>query len=214
MNKLLVVSSLMALSAATQAYADAGERWPRWYVGLSGGLSYLQDSDISGTSTGSLEYNGGGMATLSLGYQPPFGGAPFNGLRLEAELGYHDNGLNNFSFATSHGSVQSISYMGNAYYDFRNSSGWTPYVGAGAGGASVQLSKSSGLGNTSGTDSVFAYQFMGGIGYAPQTMPMTEWTLGYRYFVEDSPEFNAVGGKVKLDDLTSHNVEVGAKFRF
>jgi hypothetical protein len=59
-----------------------------------------------------------------------------------------------------------------------------------------------------------ADQAMAGIGYSPKSLPMTEWTLGYRYFVMNSPDFNTAAGKIKLDSPKAHTAEIGAKFKF
>ena len=55
---------------------------------------------------------------------------------------------------------------------------------------------------------------MAGVSYAPSSLPMTEWILGYRYFVANEPEFRSATTPIKLDDYTAHNVEVGGRFRF
>src|SRR4051812_11470044 len=137
MNKKLLVSAVFGLSAfAAQALADQpyGERWPRWYVGLSGGVAFLDKTDIGGAQSGSLDYDTGGIGTISLGYMPPFRGPVLSGLRLEAEGGYHYNTLHSLNLggaqAATNGHIQAYSYMGNLYYDMRNGSQWTPYVGA------------------------------------------------------------------------------------
>lgn len=217
MKKITAAAAAMAL-IASQSHAQ--ERWPRWYAGLSGGPTFLDDSDIGGASTGELDYDTtGGFGVVSLGYMPPSAFQPFSNMRLEAELGYHHSGIDGVTIggtpvANPRGAVQMISYMGNVYYDFRNDSQWTPYLGAGAGGARVSLSKNSGLGNTGGNDNVFAYQFMGGIGYSPRSLPQTEWVLGYRYFAIQDPEFRTATTPVEIEDYNTHNVEIGGRFRF
>ncbi len=208
-----------AAIAVSNAQAQENERWPRWYLGLSGSLTFLNDSDVRGASSGKQDYNStGGGVNFSLGYMPPLGGGMLGNFRIEAEGGYHTVGLDSYVLngtpGTSSGRTSAWSYMGNLYYDFRNASRWTPYMGAGAGGADVKLSKTSGLGNTSDHDNVFAYQFMAGLSYAPQSIPLTEWNLGYRYFATQNPEFATATGPIKLTDYNAHNVEVGAKFRF
>jgi opacity protein-like surface antigen len=214
MYKLSVIAALTAATLFTTTANADQERWPRWYVGLSGGVTFLGDTDLSGGTTGNLDYDMGGIGTLSLGYMPPLTMQPLSNMRIEAELGYHYNQTDSLVLAgtptATDGYIRAISYMGNLYYDLRNMSRWTPYFGAGAGGAQLTLSRGSNVGNTDTTDTVFAWQLMAGLGYSPVTMPMTEWTLGYRYFVAQSPEF----GDIELDDYTAHNVEIGGKFRF
>jgi len=218
-KSLLSFSALVLSLISAQASATMQEeRWPRWYVGLSGGVQFLKDDDIRGASTGKAKFKTGETFTGSLGYMPHFGVSALENLRFEAELGYHNAGLDggtvNGVLTPGRGHVQAWSYLGNVFYDFRNSTRWTPYLGAGAGGARVQLSRNSGLGNTGDESGVFAYQFMAGLAYAPENIPMTEWSLGYRYFVMQDPEYNSPAGKLKLRNLDSNNVELGAKFRF
>jgi OmpA-OmpF porin, OOP family len=218
MNRLLFISGIMAAGmVVSQANANE-ERWPRWYVGLTGGVTFLEDDDISGGATGNMDFKTGGMGAISLGYMPALTMQPLSNMRFEAELGYHFNKLDSLTLSgtptATDGQIQGYSYMGNLYYDFRNSSQFTPYIGGGAGGAHLMLNRTSGLGNTDTGDNVFAYQFMGGIAYAPTTMPATEWNLGYRYFVAQDPTFGSPTGKIKRDDYTAHNVELGGKFRF
>lgn len=198
--------------------ANADERWPRWYVGLSTGLAFVEDSDLSGAVNGDQEYEAGVGLTASLGYMPFFGSPYLDNIRMELELGYRYASLDGFTNAgtpsNSSGSARMFTYLANAYYDFHSDSQWTPYLGAGLGGASVQVSKGSGLGITDDKDTVFAYQFLTGVTYAPTSIPMTEWGLGYRYFTADSPGFSTAGASLSFDDMTSHNIEANARFRF
>lgn len=215
MRKLLIAACILTLSAAA---AHAAPTWPNWYVGLNAGVTFLDDQDISGGVTGNADSDAGWAGAVSLGYAPPSTMQPFSNMRFEAELGYHFHGLDSLVLSgtptATNGDIKAMSYMGNLYYDFRNESGWTPYLGAGAGGARVMLSKNSGIGNTDRQDNVFAYQFMAGVFYAPRSMPMTEWGIGYRYFVAQDPEFASATTPIKLDDFTAHSVELGARFRF
>lgn len=214
MNKLLLTASALVLVASVSSVQ--AEEWPRWYVGLSGGMSFLNDSDVGGASTGNVDFDNGGFANVSLGYLPPIRG--FGNFRVEAELGYHYNSIDTVQLGattgTSRGNVQMYSYMANLYYDFRGSTRWAPYVGAGAGGASVNIDRSSSLALTGDSDHVLAYQLMAGVSYRPATLPNTEWYAGYRYFTAQDPEFTNASGRLELDDLISHNAEVGARFRF
>jgi opacity protein-like surface antigen len=161
----------------------------------------------------------GYILPASLGYRPALENAFANGFRFELEGGYHNNSLDSAvisgtpTVVSKH--VRIWSAMGNAFYDFRNESQWTPYIGAGAGWADVDLPTTSGLGNVDNDDKTFAYQFMGGLAFSPTTIPLTEWTLGYRYFALNNAKFSTGGGsKLKLDNYGSHNVELGARFRF
>lgn len=218
LQRIACLSTVSACVLAFSSAADANERWPRWYVGLSAGVAYVEDSDLSNAVSGDLEYDTGVAATASLGYMPFFGNQALDNVRIEAELGYRYQSLDSFSNAGVSSNAgdyaRIVTYLANAYYDFRSDSQWTPYLGAGLGGASVNLPTGSGLGNTDEKDAVFAYQFLGGVTYAPTSIPMTEWGIGYRYFTADSPRFATATSHIKLDDITSHNIEANARFRF
>lgn len=215
---LFVIAALASFAAPAQADGANGERWPRWYVGLAGGVSFLTDADVRGVSTGKLRYNEGLIGTASLGYRPFFGIRYLDDLRFELEGGYHANGLESATLGgvvtPARHRLHSWSTLGNVFYDVRNGSKFTPYVGAGAGWAFSTLRTGSGLGNTSERDNGFAYQFLAGLSYAPASIPLTEWSLGYRYFMLNDMELNATGGGLKLQDNASHSVEIGGRFRF
>ncbi len=215
---LLATVGLIAWSSAALADDPQQERWPRWYVGISGGVSFLDDSDLSGVNTGEVQYDTGGIVTVALGDRPHFGNAFMDSMRFEVEGGWHhnslDNGTVNAAAVNFTEDLRVMSIMGNAFYDFRNASRWTPYVGAGAGWAHVSLDNDAALANTDDSDTTWAWQLMAGVAYSPQSIPLTEWSLGYRFFSLNDPEFATAGGRFELEDTQSHNVEVGARFRF
>jgi opacity protein-like surface antigen len=209
------LTALTAIAATSAARAD-DERWPRWYIGLSGGYTYMQDQDVSGaTSATKLSPNDGWGLGGSIGYLPSSSMPLLNALRFEAEVTYHQNDVhsihfNNGTSASGSGTYDSTAYMFNAFYDFPIAgSNWSPYIGGGVGMATLHLSSNSGLGNAGSSDNEFAYQGMAGIGYAPETLPNTQWTLGYRYLATSDAKFG--GTDVQY---STNNIELGAKFRF
>lgn len=210
---------LATLSVASPAQAANFREWPSWYWSMSGGLSYLERSDVTGGAAGELEHQNGGYGLVAVGYMPNASYQPFSGLRFEGELGYHHNSIDDFIPAggasiQSSASTRSVSAMANVYYDFHNSMNITPYVGTGIGGTRIKLGRNAGMGASDDKDYVLAYQFMAGLFYTPPGIPTTQWGLGYRYFVQDSPEFPSAAGKIKLDDIASHGIEATARFRF
>ena len=218
MRATLSLMVLPFLILASQP-ANAEERWPRWYVGLSAGVDFIEEIDLSGSLNGDLDTDTAFAFTGSLGYMPYFDNDFLDAFRIEAEMGIRQGGLDSFTnagvSAAARENMRVVSYMANLIYDFDMQSQWTPYLGAGIGGASVHLSENSGLGNISDKDTVLAYQFLAGLTYAPSSIPLTEWGVGYRYFTADSPEFATTGAsRLKLDDFTSHGIEANARFRF
>jgi opacity protein-like surface antigen len=211
--------ALLMTSIFSAAHADDTERWPRWYLGLSGGFTYMQDEDVSGGSATKLSLDNGFGVGGSIGYLPSSSIPLINSLRFEGEVTYHQNQINkatrsNGSTFASSGNYDSTAYMLNTFYDLPTGTNWSPYIGAGIGAATVHLDTGSGAGNTGGSDTQFAYQGLVGIGYSPDSIPNTQWTLGYRYLATTNPDFDtATGGDVKTK-YSTNSVEIGGKFRF
>jgi len=217
MKKSFVVTGLGVLMAAftlSNAHAD-DERWPRWYIGLTGNYTIMQNQDVSNTSTSSLQMDNGWGAGGSIGYLPSSSIPVINALRFEAEITYHDNGVsranrvNGTQLGGNGADYSSTAYMVNMFYDFPTGSKWSPYIGAGIGFASLHLPTNSNAGNTGSSDNEFAYQGLVGIGYSPDSIPNTQWTLGYRYLATSDPTFGGAS-----TEYSTNNLEVGAKFRF
>jgi len=202
------LSALLVTTAFSAAHAD--ERWPRWYLGLSGGYTYMQDQDISGTSATRLNLKDGYNIGGQIGYLPNSSIALINTLRFEAEVTYRANNVDSVTGGgAGHGTYSSTAYMANMFYDLPTATAWSPYIGGGIGLANLHLDSNSGAGNTDSGDDAFAYQGMVGIGYSPEAIPNTQWTLGYRYFATNDPKFGNVS-----TEYSTQNVELGAKFRF
>jgi opacity protein-like surface antigen len=201
---------------ASSATANAQEQWPAWYVGLHGSLAFVEDADVEDGTTapatgGEVSFDEGYGYGAAIGYRLPFTMAPWNQLRVEAEV--HQERADVDEVASAPGlatafndNTTATAYMANLYYDFLTEVGYVkPYVGAGAGWADVELGSES--------DNMFAWQLMAGLGYVPESFPYTEWTLGYRYFNTADAEFNYGAGPIEME-YSSHGVELGAKFLF
>jgi opacity protein-like surface antigen len=211
-----VIAGLAAITAMTAfSSAQADERWPRWYVGITGGYTYMGDEDISGGSASKMSTDDGFGIGGSIGYLPSSSMPLLNALRFEAEVTYHQNDegtlhLRNGTSVSGSGTYDSTAYMANVFYDMPTGTGWSPYIGAGIGMATLHLPSSSAIGNSSSSDNEFAYQGLVGIGYSPESIPNTEWLLGYRYLATDDGEF---GGGTSVKYSTS-SVEAGLHLRF
>lgn len=201
---------LLAAAAAALPFS-AWAQEPGWYADLAGSYVILQDADlVDGRlpgSRGELGADDGFGVTGALGYR--YG----NGVRAELELGYRENDLDSVAlgaFGTAltgpvGGDVSALSGMVNVLYDYRVNGGVVPYVGGGIGAADVSVD-SAALAVDEG-DTVFAYQFMGGLGY-----PLTERLsvrLGYRFFATTDPDIQGTEG-----EYASHNVEAGLTVSF
>jgi opacity protein-like surface antigen len=188
------------------------------YVSIYGGPSFFPDSKITDPaipSSADLE------ASLDTGFQ--IGGAVgyhFNrNFRGELEGYYRRNALDSisasgtaFGIALSNtaavdGHASNAGVMGNVYWDFANSTKFTPYVGGGIGLSKVDVEISSGGASASDNDTVFAYQAMAGVKYALTSQIAVN--VGYRYFATTDPKF----GTTEVENQ-SHNVDIGLTYNF
>lgn len=218
MKKALLTATILGVSAISTG-AQAADQWPYWYVGLNAGATYQQDADFTSTagggSTGSYSYDTGTQYGASVGYIFPedsmFGvDASMGRSRVELEYSARGQDFDGFS-----GDVETNIVTANYYYDFKTAgSGIMPYVGVGAGMASIDVSGTN-ASAADGDDDVAVYQAMAGLGYAFENAPRTEMTVGYKYLgaFSDPEVLNSTTGTSEFE-LDGHSVEVGAKFRF
>lgn len=203
----LAATGLAVVMAMVTGNALAAEGRP--YVGVATGVAILEDSTLS-DSTGSvnISYNPGFVLNGTGGYE--FG----NGLRVEGEVNFRRAEMDRVSVgnlgAALNSTAWSIGMMANGYYDFRNSSAVTPYLGAGIGFINVNVDEGSINGIrvwTKADDTVFAYQVA--VGAALDMSKQAALDIGYRYFGTDDPRFGAVKGT-----YASHNIMLGLRYRF
>jgi len=200
---------------AMEARADSGA-----YLSLRGGISLLQDSDMTievagvGQIPATLEYDPGWLAGIAGGYE--FG----NGFAVEGEFTYRQNGVDQeqlFGMTLPiDGFERSYALMANGYYRLDTGTFVTPYIGGGVGGALLVVDADSGSGNFSDDSIEFAYQAMAGV--AAEITPQVSAGLEYRYFATTSPSFSdsvAGGGAVTVDpDYNTHNILVTLTYSF
>ncbi len=156
------------------------------YVSVFGGVNYPQNSDLrvvlAGPSTilGAMHYKDGGVAGVTLGRRWA------NGNAIEGELAYSRDRFDYETLAgvgtlSVDGGVMAYTLMVNGFHFFENESVLTPYLGAGAGIASMRVSALA-AGSTDrfrDTDVGFAYQAIAGVSY--RIGEQTDLALEYRY---------------------------------
>lgn len=181
----------------------------RSYVSISGGMALLTDSDftVDGGGSGEFTFDPGLLFLAEVGYE-----VQASGSRIGLEFGYRTNDIDEFSVdgvgSTSaiDGDAETVSFMANGYYDF-SAGQVSPFLMAGAGLANVE-GKIDGLaGDDSADDTVFAYQFGGGI--SVPLSPTVNLDGSYRYFGTEDPDLDGV----ELE-YGSHNLLATLRFRF
>ena len=167
------------------------------YVSGNIGLAMANDSDLTISTipgiTANIEYDTGLALGLALGYD-------FGNARVEGEIAYQKNDFNKMSLLGVDidltGDATLLSLLVNGYYDFANSSVFTPYIGGGLGFAKVEVD-----------DTVFAYQMGIGVGYAVNEKVTID--TKYRYFATSDIEFYTTE-----TEFASHNFLFGARVSF
>ena len=204
---MLVAFAVVVGGVATPALAGP-------YFSVNGGAAWVEDSDLSVSGFGNIaefSYETGYVVNAA------FGNAYANGLRLELEIPYRTNDLDEISvlgpsLGTIDGEVSAWGGMINVYYDFDTGSAVKPFIGAGIGIADIELE----IEGSSEDDNVFAYQLMAGMGFAISKDVTLD--LQYRFYATDDPEFDISdpdNGKVTLEsEYMTHNVMLGLRFNF
>lgn len=146
----------LLLAASTTSALAAGP-----YIGAAGGVNFVHDGDlsVSGIGTVTAEYDTGFGFNASAGYN-------FDPVRVEFEFGYKNADMDKLSGPGGSASVPDteitvMSYMANAFFDFKVNSPVTPYIGAGLGFINGELESQ----GTEEDDTQFGYQFIVGAAY-------------------------------------------------
>lgn len=216
---IIAVLATMAIPAVCSAVYEQ----PGAYVSGFVGAGAPKDTDVK--TSNSLSFSDEVEFDPGV-YVGGTGGVDFGLLRLEGELSYKrgemetvNDRTNNIRYTDVDGDLGAFAMMFNAFLDLHNYSPITPYLGGGAGFATLYLSDTTGT-SPSGTrtilyysdsDTVFAYQ--AGAGFEIHLNPMFSLDLGYRYFGTSEATFDQPGGTTKLK-YQSHNGAVGFRVKF
>lgn len=153
------------------------------YLALEAGGNFPTDSDFEDS----------GSYAAALGYQ--FG--PM--IRAELEVAYRNNDIEDTS-----GDADTWTTMLNAFWDFKNETRFTPYVGAGLGWAHQNLD----TGAVDDDDNAFVYQVGAGASYN-----FTQnWAVTADYRWVDTGDFDYGAGSD--DDYSAHEVRAGVRYTF
>lgn len=182
------------------------------YLSANFGIAFPNDSDITDSTLPGinmeLSYDTGWIIGAAAGYG-------FRNFRVEGELSYESNDIDKTSVLgvsfDSTGDVSCTALLVNGYYDFVNSSAFTPFISAGVGYATIDVNDynitGAGLPNYNDDDSVFAYQLGVGIGYAVNENVTIDFR--YRYFATEDAEFDTTEV-----ESSSHNFLLGIRYYF
>lgn len=176
--------------------SHAGAATP--YVGGSTGFAFLSGDKltINGTYLGDPEYDSGAAFSGALGMD-------YDGYRVEGEVAYQKNEIDNLG-----SDVSVLSFMANGYLDFQlERSKIIPFVSAGVSYAKVDVDA---LGED-GSDGVLAFQLGAGVGFQVSSHVIID--AKYRYFASADPEIELGPEKLEMD-INSHNLLLGFRVSF
>lgn len=204
MNKNMLAFSGCALALLLSSPAYSAEATVGTYVSGNLGLAMPTDSDSTFSGfpglTVNTSYDTGWALGAALGYN-------FGNTRLEGEVAYQKAAEDKISALgvtlDSTADISALSFLVNGYYDFTNSSAFTPYLNAGLGFAKIKWTDD----EYSVDDTVFAYQVGAGVGYTLSKNVTLD--AKYRYYATADTKFDA-----ETRDFASHNLLFGVRVNF
>jgi len=201
-----------ALALSLSAGAAQADQTPGWYMGVLGGVNLMESTDATfddGTSVLSDAFN----------YKTGFGGGAlvgydFGSFRLQGDVIYRRNKVESETLDGADepfdsAATASTAVMLSALYDIDTGTAFTPYLGAGVGGAKVKVDYD----GTSDSQWSFAYQGVAGVNYdiTSNLLIGTE----YRYFATpNQDDFGVDGGNQSSFETNSHSFFVGLTYKF
>ncbi len=207
-RKYLPAALGLILLVASGAGAKAQLTLPDFYIAAGAGGTILEDTDVRSPA---LDFE----TELFPGYA--FNGAlglDFGLLRVEGEVFHSVYSIDNIKSAgvdvNAEGSFKTWAGMGNIFIDFPLVV-VTPFIGAGIGRAKVDADdiRVRGADIVDDDDTVTAWQARAGIAFG--ILPLTDMTIGYRYFVADDLNLE---NDVDIDKQKSHVAELGLRVTF
>ena len=213
-HRFMVGLAAVALAAtlSSAAVADSMATYKGLYASGAIGGNWLEDSDVDGfvPPDTDVDFDTGYLGAVAVGY------ALGNGLRIEGELAYRRNDIDQVNLFGAidlgSGKVTTTSLMLNFVYDINLKSKFVPYIGAGIGFANVDADVGLLIGSVDDSDNVFAWQ--GIIGAAYQVSDQLDLFVDYRYFQTEDPNFSSsLIGDVSVD-YDSQSVMIGLRYRF
>jgi opacity protein-like surface antigen len=213
-KKILILMVCLWIAPVSAALAQGG-----LYIGLHGGGSFLEGAENEGDSgTFNLEFDPGYLAGVTVGYDLRDNYPKIGKGRVEIEFAYRSNDLDQVEFADSDmdagGEATVFSVMLNTFGEYRETTPWIPYVGAGIGWARISL-KDVDISRgplVDDEDNRFAFQFGAGLGY--ELSPHFALDLGYRYFAVLEPEFRDAQGEEFESEYRTHQIHLGVRVTF
>lgn len=220
-----IIVGMLCLSLPSESWS-AKRRGNPFYVSAAGALVVPQSSDL-GSSDPAVDTTIQN-SNLQLDFSTGMGANAAVGLffkrrfRVEFEYAYKSVDIDEITGNIAGGPSVSVPVMGdisintfmaNAVFDFRNSSRFSPYLGAGIGAGHIDFENPSfttlgvNVNASSDSDLVFAFQLFGGISY--WVNPQIVGFAGYKYMSTSDPTIQTI-----TSTIDTHNFELGIRYYF
>ncbi len=189
MKKLLSLTIISTLLCPN--LGNAGESTQLKNAYISSKVIYarqkIEDPSVKVSGTKQPEHtrkdNAEGIS-LALGYN-------YNPIRVETELTLRNN------LDTGGAKIESHTLFANVYYDFKNSTAFTPYIGGGIGLSIIDFKIKNPAFTKSDSSTNFAWNIGIGVGY--ELCPQNRIDLGYRFADYGTAKFaKDIGGGALL----------------
>ena len=217
---------LSGLPAGAQDFGADGS----FYVAARGGASRASDVELRELAgdgqpgfpgfDNEIDFDTGYRGSLAVGHN--LGDFP---IRPVFEIGYTNADVDELTVQGSaqdssvlNGDIDSISFMGNLYYDFEIDRSTDFYLGGGIGISELRANFSGtgifspGFGNVfnpaDDEDTVFSYQLMAGLAW--HVSDRASLDVGYRLFSSEDPSYSF--GAMEAPIIQT--IEAGVRFRF
>lgn len=210
MRKIVVLVILIVLGMVLTAAAGEGG----YYIGAGVGSFGLDDAKYAPPGDAKYNLKEGDLLYMSIGRE-------FAHLRLEVEWSKRENTITDLGGFTAEGTYTAETLMLNAYYDFKNSTFMTPFLGIGLGMAGISVDNTNvefplPIGTqmmAEGDSSVTAYQ--GAAGIAFELGESFRIDLAYVFFTTSDPSFEVPGtGETVKSSYAGDDVRVGLRYVF
>lgn len=214
MLKNALLASALGLSVyALATNAAAGHRPVGWYVGVEGGVNWIDDADVQFQAGPVLitnweaEFESGWAVFAEVGYRWE------NNWRLELEAGWRENDIDCISFGgpcipAAWGEISQFTAMVNVLHDIDLTARTTLSIGLGFGGNFVDVDTFFPLQD----DDDFAIAGQGLVQLTHELSERLDFVLTYRYMVSDDPEFELFGPPTVEFENENHTLTVGLRF--
>jgi opacity protein-like surface antigen len=213
--KNLLLAGALGLSAYAVGTADARTDYGRhtgWYVGVEGGVDWIEDADGTVDFAGpppsipfEAEFDTGWAVFAEVGYRWE------SNWRLEFEAGYRQNDVDCVSFngglcGKFDADVSQFTQMVNLVYDIPLDENVTLSLGGGLGADAVTVDAPF----FKDTDWVMAGQLIAGL--SVKLTDDIDLFVNYRYFIADDPQINVNPFVQAGFDDAKHTVTIGLRF--